>query len=112
MQGLDSPIRPGREAVVLRHVVLFTWSDDADEERREQTLAALRRLPEEVGGMTSFAVGPDAGLREGNAHTALVADFPDVEAWQRYAADPVHLQVIADHVKPILAARSAVQYEV
>ena len=97
---------------MLRHVVLFTWSDDADEERREQTLAALRRLPEEVGGMTSFAVGPDAGLREGNAHTALVADFPDVEAWRRYADHPVHLQVIADHVKPILAARSAVQYEV
>ncbi|HYX94091.1 MAG TPA: Dabb family protein [Geodermatophilus sp.] len=97
---------------MLRHVVLFTWSDDADEERREQTLAALRRLPEEVGGMTSFAVGPDAGLSEGNADTALVADFPDVEAWRRYADDPVHLQVIADHVKPILAARSAVQYEV
>ena len=103
---------PGLRRRRRADVVLFTWSDDADEERREQTLAALRRLPEEVGGMTSFAVGPDAGLREGNAHTALVADFPDVEAWQRYAADPVHLQVIADHVTPILAARTAVQYEV
>ena len=110
--GLRLSAAPDRIASVLRHVVLFTWSDDADEERREQTLAALRRLPEEVGGMTSFAVGPDAGLREGNAHTALVADFPDVEAWRRYADHPVHLQVIADHVKPILAARSAVQYEV
>ncbi|TFV57138.1 Dabb family protein [Geodermatophilus sp. DF01-2] len=96
---------------MLRHVVLFTWSDDADEECRAAALAALRRLPDEVGGMTSFAVGPDAGLREGNAHTALVADFPDVAAWQRYADDPVHLQVIAEHVRPILAARSAVQYE-
>src|SRR3712207_9403574 len=97
---------------MLRHVVLFTWSDDADEERREQTLAALRRLPEEVGGMTSLAVGPDAGLRGGNAHTALVADFPDVEAWRRYAHDPAHLQINADHVQPILAARSALQYAV
>src|SRR3954447_13057399 len=97
---------------MLRHVVLFTWSDDADEERREQTLAALRRLPEEVGGMTSFAIGPDAGLVEGNAHAALVADFPDVEADRAYASDPRHLAVIAEHVKPNLAARSAVQYEV
>ena len=97
---------------MLRHVVLFTWTEDTDPATREATLAALRRLPEEVGGMTSFAVGPDAGLVAGNAHTALVADFPDVEAWRRYADDPVHLQVIADHVKPILAARSAVQYEV
>jgi Stress responsive A/B Barrel Domain len=97
---------------MLRHVVLFTWSDDADDERRAATLAALRRLPEEVGGMTSFAVGPDAGLREGNAHTALVADFPDVEAWRRYAEHPAHLQVIAEHVAPYLAARTAAQYEV
>jgi hypothetical protein len=97
---------------MLRHVVPFTWSADADDERRDQTLAALRRLPDEVGGMTSFAVGPDAGLADGNAHTALVADFPDVEAWRRYATDPRHLEVIAEHVRPFLAARSAVQYEV
>jgi Stress responsive A/B Barrel Domain len=97
---------------MLRHVVLFTWSDDADEERRAATLAALRRLPEEVGGMSSFAVGPDAGLREGNAHTALVADFPDADAWRRYAEHPVHLQVIAEHVAPYLASRTAAQYEV
>ena len=97
---------------MLRHVVLFTWNEDTDPATREATLAALRRLPEEVGGMTSFAIGPDLGLREGNAHTALVADFPDVEAWRRYADHPVHLQVIADHDRPILAARSAVQYEV
>src|ERR687889_75631 len=97
---------------MLRHVVLFTWTEDTAPETRSATVAALRRLPEEVGGMTSFAVGPDAGLVEGNAHTALVADFPDVEAWRRYAEHPVHLQIIADHVKPILAARSAVQYEV
>jgi hypothetical protein len=97
---------------MLRHVVIFTWTEDTDPATREATLAALRRLPEEVGGMTSFHVGPDAGLVEGNAHTALVADFPDAEAFRAYAADPRHLEVIAEHVKPNLAARSAVQYEV
>ena len=97
---------------MLRHVVLFTWTEDTGPDRRDETVAALRRLPEEVGGMTAFAVGPDAGLVEGNAHTALVADFPDAAAFGRYAADPRHLQVVAEHVKPFLAARSAVQYEV
>lgn len=97
---------------MLRHVVLFTWSEDASPQTREATIAALGRLPEEVGGMTSFAVGPDAGLVDGNAHTALVADFPDVEAFGAYAADPRHLAVIAEHVKPNLASRSAVQYEI
>jgi hypothetical protein len=97
---------------MLRHVVLFTWSDPADTDRRAASVAALRRLPEETGGMTSFAVGDDLGLREGNAHTALVADFPDLEALRRYADDPAHLAIIAEHITPFLASRSAVQYEI
>ena len=28
----------------------------------------------------------------------------------RYAADPVHQAVVAEHVRPFLATRSAVQY--
>ena len=97
---------------MLRHVVLFTWTAGTSPSTREATLAALRRLPEEVGGMTAFAVGPDAGLVEGNVDAALVADFPDAAAYRAYATDPRHLEVIAEHVRPHLAARSAVQYEV
>ena len=95
---------------MIRHVVVFTWSPDADTDRRAATVAALRRLPEDVGGMTSLVVGEDAGLTEGNAHAVLIAEFPDAEAFRRYAQDPVHQAVIAEHVRPILAARSAVQY--
>jgi hypothetical protein len=79
---------------MLRHVVIFSWTEDTGPERRAETLAALRRLPDEVGGMTTFAVGPDA------------------EAFGRYAAHRGHLEVIAERVKPFLAARSAAQYEV
>ena len=96
---------------MIRHVVVFTWSPDADAQRRATTLEALRRLQEDVGGMTSLVVADDAGLTDGNADTVLIADFPDVEAFRRYAQDPVHLAVIAEHVRPWLAARTAVQYE-
>jgi hypothetical protein len=97
---------------MIRHVVVFTWSPEADAERRATTLQALRRLRDDVGGMTWLLVEHDAGLTEGNADTVLIADFPDVEAFRRYAQHPVHLSVIAEHVRPWLAARSAVQYRV
>ncbi len=99
----------GRVGRMIRHVVVFTWSADADAARRAATVAALRSLREEVGGMTSLLVADDAGLSQGNADTVLVADFPDEAAFARYAQDPAHLAVIAEHVKPVLAARSAVQ---
>jgi hypothetical protein len=97
---------------MIRHVVVFTWAAEADADRRRTTVEALRRLPEDVGGMTSFVVADDAGLTGGNADTVLIADFPDVEAFQRYAQDPVHISVLAEHVRPWLAGRSAVQYEI
>ncbi|MGY1814814.1 Dabb family protein [Blastococcus sp. SYSU D00820] len=97
---------------MLRHVVVFTWSDDADADIRATAVAALRRLPESVGGMTAFTVGDDLGLRAGNGHTALVADFPDEAAWRRYAEHPEHVRILTEHVTPNLAARSAVQFEV
>jgi hypothetical protein len=97
---------------MIRHVVLFTWSPDADAARRAATVEALRGLREDVGGMTSLVVADDAGLTEGNADTVLIAEFPDADAFARYAQDPVHQAVLAEHVRPFLAARTAVQHEV
>ncbi len=96
---------------MIRHVVVFTWSDDADADRRRAIVEALRGLREDVGGMTSLVVTDDAGLTEGNAHSVLIADFPDVDAFRRYQQDPVHVAVLAEHVRPWLAQRSAVQYQ-
>lgn len=95
---------------MIRHVVVFTWSDAADDQRRATTVEALRGLRDSVGGMSSLVVEEDLGLVEGNAHAVLVADFPDEDAFHRYRRDPVHLAVLAEHVRPHLAVRSAVQY--
>jgi hypothetical protein len=97
---------------MIRHVVVFTWSEAADPERRRAAVEALRRLRQDVGGMSSLVVAEDAGLSDGNADTVLIADFPDVEAFYRYAQDPVHLAVLAEYVRPLLAGRSAVQYRI
>lgn len=96
---------------MIRHLVLFTWSESADEAARTRAVAALRRLREDVGGMSELTVAEDAGLTAGNAHAVLIADFPDAAAFATYAADPRHQAVLVEHVRPILAARSAVQIE-
>lgn len=96
---------------MIRHVVTFTWSPTADAQRRSAAVEALRTLPDRVGGMTSLVVAEDAGLSEGNADAVLIADFPDAQAFDRYARDPQHVALVGEHVRPILAARAAVQYE-
>ena len=95
---------------MIRHVVTFTWAPTASREQIAATIEALRGLRHEVGGMSYLVVAEDAGLSEGNASAVLIADFPDAEAFYRYAQDPVHLSVIAEFVRPILHSRAAVQY--
>lgn len=95
---------------MIRHVVTFTWKPTADERQVAATIEALRGLRHEVGHMTYLSVAEDAGLVDGNASAVLIADFPDAEAFYRYAQDPVHLSVIAEFVRPILRSRAAVQY--
>jgi len=96
---------------MFRHVVVLRWADDAPPARRATAVEALRRLGAELADFAHMSVGTDAGLAEGNADIAVVVDVADRDAYARYAADPRHVAVIAEYLRPILAERVAVQYE-
>jgi hypothetical protein len=97
---------------MLRHVVVFRWSP----ETRPEQVAALRdglaALPGLVPEIRAYAFGSDAGLKPENGDFAVVADFDDVDGYRRYADNPDHRAVVTDLVAPIVASRSAVQFEI
>ncbi|KAB8188669.1 Dabb family protein [Nonomuraea phyllanthi] len=94
---------------MIRHIVLFTWTDDATAERVEEVTAGLRKLQDVIPQLRSLTVGSDAGINQGNHDYAVVADFDDVDGYVVYRDHPDHQAVIARHIKPILASRAAVQ---
>lgn len=96
---------------MFRHVVLFRWSDQAGAPEREAAVRALRRWALAAAEYGEVTVGTDAGLREGNYDVAVVADFPDRDAYLRYAADERHLALVAEHIAPNASDRAAVQHE-
>jgi hypothetical protein len=58
-------------------------------------------------------MGPDAGVGgPTNYDFVLVADFANVDDWRSYAASPEHQGVVKDFIMPVLAQRSAVQYQI
>jgi len=97
---------------VLRHVVLLKFVDEATQEQRQAVLDGLATLPPAIPAIRSYVFGLDAGIAEGNYDIAVVADFDDASAYRDYAAHPLHQQLIAERIRPILAARAAVQYEI
>jgi hypothetical protein len=97
---------------MLRHVVLFRWSTDATAEARAAATDGLDGLPAAIEAIARYHHGPDAGLAEGNWDHVVVGDFADEAAYAEYRDHPVHRALIAEHIRPILAERAAVQYRI
>lgn len=97
---------------MLRHVVLFAWTPEATGEQKQQVIDELLSLPPLMTGLRAFDVGPDAGVVDGNADFALVADFDDVPSYLAYRNHPTHRAIIDQVINPIIKSRVAIQYEI
>ncbi|WP_345559825.1 Dabb family protein [Nonomuraea rosea] len=96
---------------MIRHIVLFTWTETATDEQKATVTTELRKLPGAIPQLRSYTVGDDAGINQGNYAYAVVADFDSVEDYLVYRDHAQHQAVIAEHIKPIVASRAAVQIE-
>ena len=94
---------------MYRHVVMFRWAEDADEGAVADALAGLGELPGQVPEVRSFAVGRNAGAGD-NHDVVVVVDFDDADAYRRYAEHPAHVELVTQRLRPITAARAAVQH--
>ena len=97
---------------MFRHVVSFNWRDDMPSGQVAAITAALRALPAEIGAIRSYSCGPDLGLDEARWDFALVADFDDAAAWRTYDVHPTHDRVRSEMIKPWVAERATVQFEI
>jgi hypothetical protein len=96
---------------VFRHVVVLTWTPDARDEQVAAVLDGLAALPAAIPEIVDYHFGLDAGVDDGNVDLAIVADFATRDDYVVYRDHPVHRALIVDQIRPILAARSAVQFD-
>lgn len=95
---------------MIRHVVTFSWKPDTTADQVRFLADGLAALPGQIGAIASYSFGADAGLVEGNADFALVAEFANAADHRTYMDHPAHLAVIQERVKPILATRMVAQF--
>jgi hypothetical protein len=97
---------------MYRHVVLFRFIPESTPEQHHAALEGLRSLPAQIPELVEYRVGPDVGTAEDNFDLAVVADFAEPEHFDIYVHHPAHEAVVSTLVRPIVAARAAVQYEI
>ena len=95
---------------MIRNVVLLKARAGTEPAALERIADGMLSL--QVPGLLNLTTGPDAGLREGNADLAIVADFEDEEAYRAYDADPEHNRVRRELVAPVAETVMRCQYRV
>jgi len=96
---------------MIRHTVLFKWTEQATDEQIQEAHAQLAKLPSLVPSVREFAFGPDAEINEGNFDFAVTADFDDEAGYLAYRDDPAHRDIVTRFITPILGERAAVQFQ-
>ena len=97
---------------MIRHVVVFTWTQDMTETMEQQFAAELTALAATLPGLRAYHAGPDAGINQGNFDFAVVADFDDVDSYLDYRDNAEHKAIISQFSGPHTKSRAAVQYEI
>jgi hypothetical protein len=97
---------------MLRHVVLLRWRSGTTAAQLDALIAAIATLPAQIPELRAYRFGADAGLTAGNFDFAIVADFDDDAGFLTYAEHPAHQRFIAEHTRPLVAERAAVQFRI
>ncbi len=80
---------------MLTHIVIWKYRPEVTEAEREEHAARLRRLPQFIPHVESFAVGFDVLRLARSYDLGLVATFRDRAGLAAYDQHPEHLLVAA-----------------
>lgn len=95
---------------MIKHIVFFKFRPEVAEADIVDLGQSLNALPEQISEVLSFSCGRDVIRSERSYDMALVANFADLAALNRYQVHPDHQAVVAK-VKRLAASVAAVDYE-
>jgi quinol monooxygenase YgiN len=96
---------------VIRHVVLFQFTDDATVEQIDDYERSLVDYVATLDGVESYSVGRDARINPGTYDFSIVAEFADDAAFREYFDGARHKE-IQRNTAGIIAAKASSQSRV
>jgi len=95
---------------MVRHCVLFRFTDATTEADVARMSAAAAELPKQIPSIRAYTFGSDLRLGEGSWDYGIVGDFDDADGWAAYDGHPDHLHFRGDVIGPHVADRAAVRF--
>lgn len=97
--------------MTLRHTVLMKFPDGADAAFIAAMHAAVVDLAAAVPEVLASTSGPDASGKAENCDYALVFDFADAAAYERYRVHPAHQAFIAQFMRGRTIDKARIQLQ-
>jgi quinol monooxygenase YgiN len=102
----------GETAAVIRHVVLFQFTDDTTVEQIDDYERSLVDYVATLEGVESYLVGRDARINPGTYDFSIIAEFADEAAFRAYFDGARHKEIQRNTAAMIAAkASSQSRYE-
>lgn len=96
---------------MIRHLLMFRWTEDSSPEGRAAALKALREMEHTVPSITSLSVKEALNPGEQSFDGLLEATFEDGDAYRSYLTADSHIAAWKDHLQPVCAALASIQVE-
>lgn len=85
--------------MTLRHIVLMRFPDDLDKEWVARMHRAVDEMAKAIPEVLASTGGHDVSTNPENWHYAIIYDFADAAAYERYRVHPAHKQFIVDYMR-------------
>ncbi|MEM9538833.1 MAG: Dabb family protein [Cyanobacteria bacterium P01_E01_bin.42] len=96
---------------MIEHIVLFKWQESASKEAIAVAIAALQEMKGKIPTIVDLSCGENFCDRARGYTHGLVVRFSDREGLDAYQSHPLHQDIIAKYIKPIVAEVLALDYK-
>lgn len=100
---------------MVKHIILWTLKEEFSAEEKTTIKAKIKEglegLAGQIPGLVEIKVQTE-GLASSNADLMLDSTFTDEDALKAYAVHPKHVAVADGRVRPYMAVRSCLDFEV
>jgi len=97
---------------MIKHVVLLNWKEGVSQERIDAVTSEFRKLKNKIEEIKAYEFGHDAGIYNGNANYALIAEFESESDLKAYVVHPKHQEFLSKVAGPILESFQSAQFKI
>ena len=95
---------------MIKHILLFRFTDDSTDQQRQSMLDELATFPAQYPAMRSWTMGENRSSRDDRFSHGFVVEFETEEQLVDYLATETHERFVRERFKPIIAERTIFSY--